>query len=148
MESWVRVTRPTKVCFFCSSWGSTGFHKHKTSKAKGNDKRGVPREGTGVVFRLSSPVACFVERNVETSLSWADKSVDTPCKIHKPRNFGLVILSRWLKFSRYNTVAIHSKPVLINYDAWNWLRRVSTPVSTVLRNSVRFLINKYIVIKN
>ena len=64
------------------------------SKAKGNDKRGVPREGTGVVFRLSSPVACFVQQNVETSLSRADKSVDTPCKIRKPRNFGLLILSR------------------------------------------------------
>ena len=75
-------------------WVSTGFYKHKTSKAKGNDKRGVPREGTGVVFRLSSPVACFVQQNVETSLSQADKSVDTPCKIRKPRNFGLVILSR------------------------------------------------------
>ena len=65
----------------------TGFYKHKTSKAKGNDKRGVPREGTGVGFRLSSTVACFVEQNVETSLSRADKSVDTTCKIHKPRNF-------------------------------------------------------------
>ena len=73
---------------------SAGFYKHKTSKAKGHDKRGVPREGTGVVFRLSSPVACFVEHNVETSLARADKSVDTSCNIHKPRNFDLVILSR------------------------------------------------------
>ena len=82
MESWVRITRPTKVCFFC---GSLGFYRFL--QAKGNDKRGVPREGTGVVFRLSSPVACFVQQNVETSLSRADKSVDTPCKIRKPRNF-------------------------------------------------------------
>ena len=63
------------------------FYKHKTNKAKGNDKRGVPRESTGVVFCLSSPVACFVQQNVETSLSRADKSVDTPRKIRKPRNF-------------------------------------------------------------
>ena len=37
-------------------WVSTGFYKHKTSKAKGNDKRGVPRASFSAC-RRPSPVS-------------------------------------------------------------------------------------------
>ena len=89
-------------------------------------KPAKPREMINVAFQgmvLASFSAC--RRPLPVSFSRTSKrryrgpinrsSRPGPCMIHKPRNFGLVILSRWLKFSRYNTVAIHSKPVLINY---------------------------------
>ena len=42
MESWVRITRPTKVCFLC---GSLGFYRFvQAQKAK-------PREMINVAFQ-------------------------------------------------------------------------------------------------